>query len=78
MPPFVISHNQNQSNRSVPKDFNYEVSLLVMAKRMGLSFDELNMMTLQDFMDFAEMWTGEYETEYEATQADIDRFYSSM
>ena len=78
MPPFVTSRNQNQSNKPIPKDFNYEVSLLVMAKRMGLSFDELNMMTLQYFMDFIEMWTGDYEAEHEATQADIDRFYSSM
>lgn len=78
MPPFVTSRNKNLTNKPVPEDFNYEVSLLVMAKRMGLSFDELNMMTLQDFMDFAEMWTGDYEADQEATQADIDRFYSSM
>lgn len=78
MPPFVTSRNQNQSNKPIPKDFNYEVSLLVMAKRMGLSFDELNEMTLQDFMDFIEIWIGDNEEEYEATQADIDRFYSSM
>lgn len=78
MPPFVTSRNKNLRNKPVPEDFNYEVSLLVMAKRMGLSFDELNMMTLQDFIDFAEMWTGDYEADQEATQADIGRFYSSM
>lgn len=78
MPPFVASRNLNQNNRLAPKDFNCEISILVMAKKMGLSFDELNMMTLRDFFDFAELWAGDYEAEYEATQADIDRFYSSM
>lgn len=52
------------------------MGILVTAKRMGLSFDELNMMTLGDYMDFCDMWVGDDEDEYEreATQADINRF----
>lgn len=76
-----MTTQKNQSDIKAPKNFNFEISLLVMAKKMGLSFDELNYMSLQDFMDFADMWSGNQEGEevvLEATQEDIDRFYSSM
>lgn len=47
-----------------------------MAKKVGLSFDELNMMTLNEFIDFVDLFIGEEgETPREATQKDIDSFY---
>jgi len=49
--------------------------MLVTAKRMGLSFEELNMLTLDDYIDFVELWAPEDEDgERYATQADIDAF----
>ncbi len=46
-----------------------------MAKKVGLSFDELNQLTMNDFMAFIDMYIGDSE-EKSATQSDIDRFYS--
>lgn len=80
MPPFAISQRQqNDNNIAVDKNFNFEVSLLVIAKKLGLTFEELNLMTLQDFIDYVDLWTDEHEeTECMATQEDIDSFYSLM
>lgn len=43
-----------------------------------MSFEELNMLTLNDFVDFVDIFLGEETGEVEATQEDIDKFYSSM
>lgn len=55
------------------------LSLLVSAKKMGLSMMELREFTMQDFMDFIDLWTGDQdgseEVPREATQEDIDNFY---
>ncbi len=51
----------------------------MIAKRVGLSFDELNQMTLDEFFDYVDIWVGDNEDESaaprQATQADIDAFY---
>lgn len=52
------------------------MAVIVAAKKAKLSFEELNLFTLNDFLDYVEMYIGEEETE--ADQTDIDRFYSSM
>ena len=53
------------------------LSILVTSKRMGLSFDELNFLTLDEYVCFVEMWVGDKGDDSEgpraATQADIDR-----
>jgi hypothetical protein len=55
-------------------DDDPELGVLVTAKRMGLSFEELNMLTLDDYITAVEMWAGEDEDgERYATQEDIDR-----
>lgn len=48
--------------------------LLVSAKKMGLSFEELNLFSLNDFFDFTDLWVGEEEGSRKATQEDIDRY----
>ena len=49
------------------------LGILVTAKRIGFSFAELNLLTLDDYVSFCEMWTGEDEdAPRRATQADID------
>lgn len=59
---------------------NFEITILVMAKRAGLSFDELNQLTLKEFIEFANKLTGKQPDELprKATQADIDNFYLTM
>ena len=50
-----------------------EVGVLVTAKRMGFSFDELNLLTLDDYVTCTELWNPDEDAPREATQADIDR-----
>ncbi len=52
-----------------------EIGILVTAKKMGLSFEELNLFSLDDYLTFVDKWTGEdAERTRQATQDDID-FY---
>lgn len=76
MLPFV-TNRKTTSSTVVDEDFNFEVSILVMAKKLKLSFEELNIMTMDDFMNFVDMYIGEDKgTVREATQDDIDKFYA--
>lgn len=81
MPPFVAQrHRKETDKKEVKKVTNYEVSILVAAKKSKLSFEELNLLTLNDFFDYMDLFIG-VENEgaaREATQEDIDLFYSSM
>lgn len=81
MPPFVRprkSRKKSQSQRKSDLE-NYEVSLLVIAKRVGLTFDELNQMTLDEFFNYVDIWVGDDDDKSaaprQATQADIDAFF---
>lgn len=50
----------------------------MLAKKTGLSFDEMSMFTLNDFIKYVDMYIGTQEQEQEqrlATQNDIDSFY---
>lgn len=71
------SQNQSQNQSKKQNDDNFEISLLVIAKRVGLSFEEINMMTLQELFDFVDLWIGNRgDRPAEATQADIDKLFS--
>ncbi len=52
---------------------------MVIAKRVGLTFDELNQMTLDEFFDYVDIWVGDNDDKSaaprQATQADIDAFF---
>ena len=55
-----------------------ELATIAAAKRLGLSFDELNRFTMSEWLDFIDIWIGDNEqddTVRPATQADIDRFF---
>lgn len=75
MPPFAIGPKTKANNGTNSKTNNCEISVLAIAKKAGLSFEELNMMTMQDFVDFVYSWVGE-DTTADTTQDDIDAFYS--
>jgi hypothetical protein len=53
--------------------------MLALAKRVGLTFTELNELRVADLFDFADSYFGlaggANEVAREATQADIDAFY---
>lgn len=72
---------KDKANNFVKDDGNAELGILVTAKKMGLSFEELNLFSLNDYIEFVDRWVGEEGQEQEqegavrhATQADID-FY---
>ena len=59
-------------------DDDWEIGILANAKRMGLSFEELNLLGLNDYLVFMNKWVGDKggkkEAVRQATQADIDFF----
>ncbi len=70
-----------KSEKKINNNDNAEIGLLVMAKKLGMSFEELNELTIDEFFDFIDIWVGEEteeETPREATQEDIDNFYRYM
>lgn len=52
--------------------------IIVIAKRIGLSFDELNELSMQDLLDISHVFNGSESASNQgvrrATQADMDRF----
>lgn len=81
MPPFVASrHLKEETDDSNKNTDKYEISILAAAKKSKLSFEELNLLSLNDFFDYMDLFIGveNEETTREATQEDIDLFYSSM
>lgn len=61
----------------ISSSFDVGAHIIVIAKRIGLSFDELNELSVQELLDIANTYSGESEKSQEkreATQADIDRF----
>jgi hypothetical protein len=67
--------NQSQQKKQSNIDFNdLELSILVSAKKAGLSFVELNDLRVCDYVKFMEIYTGEADNKpKQATQDDIDR-----
>lgn len=71
---------QNQRNNERSKPFGGRIDLLILAnaKKMGLSFDELALFRVRDFLEFTDIYFGELgqkqgEQVREATQEDIDK-----
>lgn len=69
---------QKQKTASNQQEEKIEIGILATAKKMGLSFEELNLFNLNDYLDFVDKWVsdegGKKETVRQATQADIERF----
>ena len=65
---------KRKANKNTNAD-DIETGILVTAKRMGLSFDELNLFTLDDYLTFVDKWAGDSEEgTRQATQVDIDKY----
>lgn len=73
---FGIEKKEDSKNESVeltPREM--ALGILVNSKRMGLSFSELNILNLQDYIDFTDDYVGNNKTK-KASQADIDGLYA--
>ena len=69
------SSEQADSGADPPERLDLE--LLMMGKRMGLSFDEMNMFRVRDLLKFIYIYAGEKDdqnTVRQAGQADFDAF----
>ena len=66
---------KKKPTKTTTKDINYEIGILVYAKKMRLSFDELSMLTLDEFYQYSDIYFSNEETERIATQDDIDTFF---
>ena len=55
-----------------------DLELLVIGKKAGLSFEEMNLFRVRDLLKYVQIYTGsgdeETETVRQATQVDFDRF----
>ncbi len=68
---------ETESEEGEP-DARIDLVILVNAKRMGLSFDELSLFRLRDFLEFSNLFFGEQTPKrvQKATQTEIDQFFS--
>ncbi|CCO08277.1 hypothetical protein DESHY_20146 [Desulforamulus hydrothermalis Lam5 = DSM 18033] len=54
-----------------------DIELLVIGKRLGLTFTEINELRCQDLLDFVDAYTRKKDDEPRmATQEDIDKFFA--
>ena len=77
--PENLLQNQRNNERSKPFEGRIDLLILANAKKMGLSFDELALFRLRDFLEFTEIYFPDLESQdteqiRPATQDDIDRF----
>lgn len=67
---------KNKEKESEKSDCNITVLLYTLAKRIGLTLQELNEMSTQTLVDIISAYAGEDDSKpKEATQADIDSFF---
>ena len=67
MPPTSLRKDPKSDSRSV----DVALEWLLVGKRLGLSFEEMNLLRIRDIALMADIMLGETVTE--ATQEDIDR-----
>ena len=74
-PPSLLQKSKKQSK---PFEGRMDLLILANAKKMGMSFDELALFRVRDFLEFTEIYFGEVTQQQgdqvrEATQEDIDK-----
>ena len=79
MVSFIPENLLHQKPKKANKPFEGRIDLLILAnaKKMGLSFDELALFRVRDFLEFTDIYFGELqkrgEQAREAAQEDIDK-----
>ena len=79
--PENLLQNQRNNERSKPFEGRIDLLILANAKKMDLSFDELALFRVRDFLEFTDIYFGELKPSQRfakdeirnATQADIDQ-----
>lgn len=67
-------HKQKNSKKELGR---FDIELIAIGKRTGLTFAEMNEFSVQDLLDYVHAYAGtEDDSPRMATQDDIDRFYS--
>lgn len=77
MPTFVDTGqtSKSKSNKTIER---LDLSILAMAKKTGLTFDEISLFTLNDLVLFIEVWSGKKSSKpKKINQEAIDRFFSN-
>jgi len=74
-PPSLLQKSKKQSK---PFEGRMDLLILANAKKMGMSFDELALFRVRDFLEFTDIYFGEVTQQQgdqvrEATQEDIDK-----
>ncbi len=74
-PPSLLQKSKKQSK---PFEGRMDLLILANAKKMGMSFDELALFRVRDFLEFTEIYFPDLESQNTeqirpATQDDIDR-----
>ena len=74
-PPSLLQKSKKQNK---PFEGRMDLLILANAKKMGVSFDELALFRVRDFLEFTDIYFGEVtqqqgEQVREATQEDIDK-----
>lgn len=66
----------NSKSSDVSEHEFTEIGILVTAKRMGLSFEELNLFSLNDYLTYVDKYTNNDKKDVikKASQSDIDRY----
>ena len=73
---FFIKENNTENSVSNDMQSNrFEIDILAIGKKIGVSFEEMNELSVQDFIDLAQSFLGEKDKKREATQQDIDKFF---
>ena len=68
--------HRRQRDESPSRCDRTDANIISSAKRIGLSLQELDLLTMQDFFDVAYAYMGDDpDAPREATQEDIDRFF---
>lgn len=74
---FFVVETKGKSKGDSKISTNMEIDLLAVGKRVGLSFMEMNELRVKDLLDLAKSYSGvEDDNSKEATQADIDKFFT--
>jgi len=74
VPPEMVGNQNKGSKTSISG--RIDLTILATAKKMGLSFQELNELRVCDYFELADIYTGENKGIRKATQEDIDKFYA--
>jgi len=77
VPGFWVKEKSSKKSDREPSE-RFDLELLAIGKRSGLSFAEINELRIQDLLDYVGCYTGvKDEKPRKANQKDIDKFFAN-